>query len=411
MTHLKLKNFGPEAFDIALQLSCYMTSSEVSAMLKLLENRAEGEETASKLEELKVKEMKHKALEMHIKTAVYIHQVLHQQKAASNWETEIVEVVRTKFSKLQSTLRDFVNSFLDSEGLTPTELEEIGYHLNRSYQKTSTSFKSSNFHSALSLLESALARLEELVCFFKNLLKCHKQLKQAESLFYLRSNVLYRMRPKSSCLFIEKMPIPLQAHYSLWQWGDDSQKRLFYSMKNSKSSTQEVFIVDLKRDFALSFLLLLPDQRRFLNISYLEGFLYLVGAQVSVPGKFNILHDEFTKDCVRYHVDGKQWEDLPPFPLDMPYCRTVPLISSRKLYVSASEYAIQTHLQELDLCTLRWRVLKLQLPFSNRSRQKWVAAEAKLYFVRDRTIYAIDPSTETPVPKKLESAAHVQQST
>lgn len=121
---------------------------------------------------------------------------------------------------------------------------------------------------------------------------------------------------------------------------------------------------------------------RFCHASaYYRGYVYVIGGQ---------LLRENLVDCERYSIAKDEWEIIPSLPKASHGINSVIIEPTKCLYVIGGN---TDEVQELNLLTLSWRVLPIQLP----GQVFWypvfrLSPEAfTIYFLYESKLYSIDP--------------------
>mmetsp|Transcript_25024 Transcript_25024/g.43925 ORF Transcript_25024/g.43925 Transcript_25024/m.43925 type:complete len:384 (+) Transcript_25024:49-1200(+) len=154
---------------------------------------------------------------------------------------------------------------------------------------------------------------------------------------------------------------------------------------------KDAFIFEAWRDFAHIKLPSMFNSREEHGATFYRGYLYCIGGSKTY----------MKNECERLNLAEKRWEMLKPYPKPCKGMSLVALESPKCLYVLGGESSEGSNfIQRLHLDSLKWDVMTLKLPRSQKNLTSFKLNESEAYIFYAEELFLFKPS--------LNSITHVR---
>lgn len=215
-----------------------------------------------------------------------------------------------------------------------------------------------------------------------------------------QTQYIYSIRAKTRFIYAtslltrktRKLIIPLPAINQSCSWTVIPSGRVFFTggLKPvfnwgylSKTSSNECFVIDSNRDYALATKREMLTPRSFHVSTYHRGFVYALGGR-NISG--------YLKECERYSIENDEWSSIPTH--HQPVIISGVVVLEHTIYIIVlqyPDYIIQT--LNLEVEEIGWKTLNFKLPFSFDDLLVAKLSENECYFAINSSLYTFNSET------------------
>mmetsp|Transcript_7575 Transcript_7575/g.14164 ORF Transcript_7575/g.14164 Transcript_7575/m.14164 type:complete len:414 (-) Transcript_7575:2577-3818(-) len=204
--------------------------------------------------------------------------------------------------------------------------------------------------------------------------------------FFNNTNVLYRTNINIGDLFCLRVCSykfkPLCSLTAL------PSCKLFITGGGHPHGSAETHMIDVTRDYSVSYKAAMTSPRRYHASLYHAGHVYLIGGN----------NNHYLSLCERYTVEANKWETLLPLPYASNGLSVIYFEPCNSIYALGGHCSIRLDkIQRYSLRTQSWDVLETKLPYASFNIACFSVNEEpkQFFFVMNRELYSFNPNKNT----------------